>query len=74
MTLWLPRISLLFMILFLFMLLDEFGAWSREGCREVTKGGQIVCDCVQLGHFGILFVSIHLEATKTVFGIGMPYR
>ncbi len=38
--------------------IDNFGAWSTSGCREATDGGNhTVCECNQLGHFGILFVS-----------------
>lgn len=37
---------------------DEFGAWSTSGCREVrTRDNHTECECSQLGHFGILFVS-----------------
>ena len=37
---------------------DRFGAWSTEGCKEVMKeGNKRVCECTQLAHFGILFVS-----------------
>ena len=38
--------------------MDRFGAWSTEGCRMVMKeGNRLVCECTQLAHFGILFVS-----------------
>ena len=38
--------------------LDNFGAWDISGCREIqVSEGRIVCECTQLGHFGILFVS-----------------
>lgn len=38
-----------------------FGAWSADDCREVAtgSGNEKVCECTQLAHFGILFVSIH---------------
>ena len=37
---------------------DRFGAWSTEGCKEVMReGNRRVCECTQLAHFGILFVS-----------------
>ena len=37
---------------------DRFGAWSTEGCREVVReGNRRVCECSQLAHFGVLFVS-----------------
>ena len=37
-----------------------FGAWDPKGCREVTRtNGRIACECTQLGHFGILLVSLH---------------
>ena len=36
-----------------------FGAWSTSGCKEFTDDDDhTVCECSQLGHFGILFVSI----------------
>ena len=38
---------------------ERFGAWSTEGCREVVRdGNRRVCECSQLAHFGILFVSL----------------
>ena len=41
---------------FLFTI-DRFGAWSTSGCREVIQDeNHTVCECNQLGHFGILFV------------------
>ena len=37
---------------------SDFGTWSTSGCRTVIDDGNItVCECRQLGHFGILFVS-----------------
>ena len=34
------------------------GRWSSENCRKVkSEGGRTVCECSQLGHFGLLFVS-----------------
>ena len=37
---------------------DQFGAWDTAGCREITSSnGRKDCECRQLGHFGILFVS-----------------
>ena len=38
-----------------------FGAWSPDGCTEVVtgSGNEKVCECTQLAHFGILFVSVH---------------
>ena len=41
------------------LLLDNFGAWDLGGCKEVqTTNDRVTCDCTQLGHFGILFVSL----------------
>ena len=38
-----------------------FGAWSPDGCTEVVtgSGNEKFCECTQLAHFGILFVSVH---------------
>ncbi len=42
---------------------DQFGAWDTAGCREITSSnGRKDCECRQLGHFGILFVSL-VEST-----------
>ena len=39
------------------IIIDRFGAWSTSGCREVVQDeNHTVCECNQLGHFGILFV------------------
>ena len=36
----------------------KFGAWDTAGCKEITSSnGRKDCECRQLGHFGILFVS-----------------
>ena len=35
------------------------GRWSSDDCKKTkTSGGRTVCDCSQLGHFGLLFVCI----------------
>ena len=37
---------------------DRFGAWSTDGCTKVAANGDSIgCECTQLAHFGILFVS-----------------
>ncbi len=37
---------------------DRFGVWTTEGCKEVMReGNKRACECTQLAHFGILFVS-----------------
>ena len=36
-----------------------FGAWDTKGCKEVTRvEGRVDCECTQVGHFGILLVSL----------------
>ena len=41
---------------------EEFGAWSTSGCREVERdGNRRVCECTQLAHFGMLFVSVTIN-------------
>ena len=33
------------------------GRWSSDNCRKIRSGGgRTICDCSQLGHFGLLFV------------------
>ena len=39
----------------------EFGAWSTTGCKEVVidrEKNVRSCECSQLAHFGLLFVSL----------------
>ena len=52
---------------------DRYGSWSTEGCREVMReGNRRVCECTQLAHFGILFVSpiyrvSHMPCSSQIF-------
>lgn len=37
---------------------DGAGRWSSDNCRKKRQiDGRTTCDCSQLGHFGLLFVS-----------------
>ena len=44
------------------IIIDRFGAWSTtSGSRKVKQDdNHTVCEFKQLGHFGILFVSLPL--------------
>ena len=55
-------IMVISVILFVFIGVEVFGAWSTSGCREVVRdGNKRVCEGTQLAHFGILFVSVALS-------------
>ena len=44
---------------------DRFGAWDTAGCKEIaSSNGRKDCECRQLGHFGILFVSLYLHGNE----------
>ena len=39
----------------------RYGRWRTDRCRVVSDDGvTTTCDCAQLGHFGLLFVSVNI--------------
>lgn len=46
-------------VFFIVTAADGVGRWSSEDCKRIsTSGGRTKCDCSQLGHFGLFFVSL----------------